>query len=286
MKSPPQHAADAWLAAEAGGKPFAAEGAWGSASGSITGPAATGKRRWLMGGSRPVGTPTIVLVVPNVAGLEDDEPRSALEDAMSAGLLRGGAHVARVRALALSASPMERAAGYVDAVHDALAAACALDPGAKVGFAGVGLAGAVAAAASGRRADLACLALVCAPSPDLLARKTPENEDDEMWETSLTLRLADSLTHVEPLAAIAKHRRPVLLVSGAVDDDVPASHMESWRTALGASGRGIDSVEVGFADSLLRWRQSDGALLEGGAQAHDELAAIVSKWAVRTLRAR
>ncbi len=286
MKSPPQHAADAWLAAEAGGKAFAAEGAWGSASGSVTLASPTGKRRWLVGGVRPAGTATIVVVVPNFAGLEDDEPRSALEDAMSAGLLRGGAHVARVRSLALSVSPVERAAGYVDAVISSLESACALEPGAKVGLAGVGLAGAVAAAASARRADLACLGLVCAPSPDLLARKTPENEDDEMWETSLTLRLADSLTHVEPLTAIAKHRRPVLLVSGAVDDDVPASHLESWRTALGASGRGVDAVEVGFADSLLRWRQADGELLEGAPQAHDELAAIVSRWTQRTLRAK
>ncbi|MBL9141102.1 MAG: hypothetical protein JNK53_04485 [Phycisphaerae bacterium] len=286
MKHPIEHAADAWLAAESSGTAFEASGEWGTASGTITAPANAGKRGWLMGALRSESAPTVVLVVPNLPGLENDEPRAVIEDAMSAGFIRGGAHVARVREFTLRASAYEDASAYVDAALGMAAAALAALSGARLALAGVGLAGATAAAASGQRTDVVCLALVAAPAPEILCRRTPDDEDDGKWKTSKTLRLAESLSHAAPLEAIVQQRRPVLLVNGAVDDELPALHMEAWRAALAAGGRGVDAVEVAFADSLLRWCESDGSVVRGATQAHDLLADIVGRWTVRTIRSR
>lgn len=262
----------------------------------VSTPPVAARRRWFFGGARAQANPVLVLVVPNITGIEQGARVSAMEDALCVGLLRAGAQVARVRELALHAPPFGDAAAYVHAVGDIALAAAALEPGASTAFAGVWLAGAVAAAASAQRGDLAFLAMVATPAPEVMSRRTPEDERDPEWSTSPSLRLADALALVAPLEGIQEHRRPVLLVSGAVDDDLPAHHLEAWRTALSAVGAPVDAVEIAFADTHLAWRVADGVTADERAgvaaaraatpQACETLAQVVSRWAIRALRVR
>lgn len=286
MASRADHAANAWLAMESRGRAFEASGHWGHAHGTITPPAAGVRRGWLMGGTRSQASTAVVLVVPNSPEIERLDRIMAIEDAMSAGLSRGGAHVVRVRECTLAGSVFDDADLAVEAALGMADAAGEQVPGARLGLAGVWLAGAVAACASARREDGSVLVMVAAPAPEVMSRRTPENEDDDMWTASPTLRLADALSTLGPLEQVALRRRPTLVVQGAVDDELPAANLEAWRTALTEAGRPVDALEVGFADALLQWRDEDGALLEGAPQAHDLLADAVSRWTIRALRSR
>lgn len=287
---------DAWLTAAAAGRPFEAVGPWGAARGTLAAPPAVARRRWFFGGARSQANTAMAVVVPNITGIEHAARIGVMEDALCAGLLRAGAHVARLHHFTLHEPPFDDATAYVNAVHDIACAAAALEPDVRVALAGVWLAGAAAAAASVQRADLAFLTLVAAPAPEIMSRRTPEDEDSPEWGTSPSLRLADALAGVAPLERIQEHRRPVLLVNGAVDDELPSAHMAAWRNALAEVGAPVDAVEIAFADAAMTWRDAEGAPAEepaGGAarieelpQACETLAQVVSRWAIRALRAR
>jgi len=115
MASRTDHAANAWLAMESRGRSFEASGAWGHARGTITPPATGVRRGWLMGGTRSQAPAAVVLVVPNAPEMERLDRILAIEDAMSAGLSRGGAHVARVRECTLTGSVFDDAELAVEA---------------------------------------------------------------------------------------------------------------------------------------------------------------------------
>lgn len=232
---------DVVLAAERAGAPFAVAGSWGTASGVACRLAA--RRRRGAAESMAVN----VLLAPPWPGLEDADAARRVDDALTVGLMRAGATVSRVRALDLVADAGPE--GYVDAVTD-----LATGPGeAPVrALAGSWLAGTAAALASGRLPGLAFLVLASAPSAEVMTRRTPEDEDDPRWEQSPTLRLADALAAQSPLEAVTVHPRPVLVVNGAVDTVLPATHLESWRAGLDATVQRVDAVEVAFADAFLR----------------------------------
>jgi hypothetical protein len=275
------HAADAWLVAETGGKPFSLSGNWGSARGTLTAPSApAGFGRRLLR-TRTTVVPIVALVAPQVPGLESAERIAAVDDALSAGLLRGGVHVARVREFALSTPPFDDATSYAEALSDTLAGVLALVPGARAALAGAWLGGAAAAAAAARREDLAFLVLVSAPAPEVMGRRTPENEDDPMWNTSPTLRLSDALAGLAPLEAITQHRRPVLVVNGAVDTTLASTHLEAWRAVLAYTGKPVDTVELAFADALFAPIAETGEPDESSPVSLNLLADTVARWTTR-----
>jgi hypothetical protein len=276
-----------WRAAEASGEPIEAHGEWGRATGMLVRASGGPRRRWLLGPPRPAAAGAVVAVVPNPPGLEDGPLLGGVEDALAAGLLRGGAAVVRVRSVEGDGAPGGDAADrHVDAALALAAAGAARAGDARVGLAGVWFGGTLAAIAGTRRAESALLVLVSAPVPDVMARRTPENEDDPMWERSPTLRLAEALCAAEVLEGVCAQRRPVLLVAGGVDDLLPVEHLEAWRHALAGAGRPVDAVELAFVDSLLRWVDAGGAADAGDSRPRALLAAVVGEWTARALRAR
>ena len=289
-------AADAWLAAEVTGQPLHVEGPWGEAEGSITAPTppTTGWTRFFAH-ARTRTTPVVALVVPQAAGLENAARLAMLDDALCAGLLRGGAHVARIRQMHGPASPPadasepaspEDAAHLVNAAAALCTAAAASVPGARPALAGTWLAGAVAASASARFDDLAFLAMAATPAPELMSRRTPENEDDPAWNASPTLRLVDALAALAPLEAVTLTRRPVLLLQGAADDGLPATHLEAWRSVLAFTNKSVDAVEIAYADELLQTLDAERQPIPDSTVALDLLAATVARWTAAQITAR
>lgn len=277
----------AWRLAAATAEPIEASGEWGRATGVLMRAHVSPRRAWWFGAARGSAGAAVCAVVPNPLGLEDGEHLQVVEDALAVGLLRGGALVVRVRSVEGGAeSEVDAADRTVDAALALAAAGAARAGGAPVALAGVWFGGTLAAIAGTRRPETAFLALVSAPVPDLMARRTPENEDDPMWERSPTLRLAEALCQAEVLESVCSQRRPVLLVAGAVDDLLPAEHLEAWRRALANTGRPVDSVELSFVDPLMRWVDADGAPASADSRPVRLLAEAVEAWTMRTLRAR
>jgi hypothetical protein len=221
---------------------------------------------------------TLALVVPQAPGLENAARTALIDDALSTGLLRAGAHVARVREFTPAGELTEHEEHYSEAVSALLAAALPVAPASRPAIVGSWLAGAAAAAASAHHEDLAFLALISAPTPEVMCRRTPENEDDPMWQTSPALRLSEALARLAPLEAITAHRRPVLLVNGAVDTALAATHLEAWRSVLAFTGRPVDAVELAFADALFQAVAPDGGVEDDSGQALDLLAGVVMRW--------
>jgi hypothetical protein len=116
-----------------------------------------------------------------------------------------------------------------------------------------------------------------------MSRRTPENEDDPMWETSATLRLADRLAELAPLEAVTVFARPTLFVQGAVDALLPAAHMEAWRAALAATGRTADGIEVALADGYFRMVSAEGDTAPEDDSGLALLTHAVAAWTARTI---
>lgn len=265
-----------WARAARDARAFSVAGGWGQASGVVAMPPE--RRSWL-GGSRATGAPrTVALVAPAWPGLEDEDRASLVDDALCVGLVRAGVAAARVETLELSGEP--DASAWIDAIVDALQSAA---HGAPTALAGSWLGGTACAVASSRLPDLQFLLLACAPSAEVMSRRTPENEDDPQWAASPTLRLADRLAELSPLEAVTVQSRPVLLVQGAVDGSLPAAHLEAWRAALSATGRPADAIEVAFADAFFRPVSADGRVPEDDDRALEVLADAVAGWCPRAV---
>lgn len=142
------------------------------------------------------------------------------------------------------------------------------------------------AVAGAEREDMTCMVLVSAPVPEVMCRRTPENEDDPVWQTSAALRLADTLSAIAPLEMITQGRRPVLLVHGAVDDELPVTHLEAWRSALAFTGKPVETIEIAFADALFQPIDADGHVDAEDPWALDLLADVISRWTGRILAGR
>ena len=239
-----------WAAAADGARVFAAEGAWGRLEGIVVAPRAG--TRGIFGRARVVADPAVALVLPQAPGIEQADECTAVDDALALGLLAGGAHVARVTSLALGEDADRDPLSWIDACGDALQAASGMVPRARPALGATWLAGGAAAVLASRRDDLAFLVLAGAPVPEIMSRRTPENEDDPMWADSPSLRLVDGLSALAPLESVTVEARPLLVVQGAADATFRATHLEGWRAALLATGRTADAVEVAFADGFFR----------------------------------
>jgi hypothetical protein len=259
-----------WDLAAAQARPFSVAGAWGSASGVVARGAAPA--RWGFGGRAHAEPAVVVLVAPAFPGLEDAAPAVPLDDALAVGFLRAGCGVARVRSLE-HARPGDVEA-WVDAVVDAAAAASARS---VPGLAGSWMSGAACALAAPRIDGLALLALASCPSAEVMARRTPENEDDPAWTESRTLRLADALAALAPLESACMGDRPVLVASGACDELLPSSHPDAWRAALEANGRPVATEEIAFHDAFMRPHRSSA--VEDDGTGLELLARSVASWA-------
>ena len=270
---------DEWVLAAGRGDtvPFSVEAAWGTLSGVIVRPAA--RRGFLGRASRSAQAPQVAFVVPPWPGLVDSGRESLLDDALCAGLLRGGVAVARADAVEFAAKP--DVAGWLDAVADGFVAATS--DSRRPGLAGSWFAGTAAALLSSRIPSLGFLVCACAPSAEVLSRRTPENEDDPAWETSPELRLADALSALAPLEAVTVNSRPSLFVQGAGDGPIGTEHLEAWCAALAATGRPADSVEVAFADALLGPVAGPGGEPPDADAPLELLAAAVDAWTQRTV---
>jgi hypothetical protein len=266
---------DEWVAAAASSRPFGVAGNWGAASGIVVQPPARGGlfRR----ASRQAAAPAVALVAPQWPGLPEADRAALVDDALCAGLLRGGVAVARVTALDF-AGPADVGA-WIDAIGDAFAAVSADAP--RAGLAGSWFAGTACAVLAGRLPSLAFLACAGSPSAEVMGRRTPENEDDPVWETSPTLRLADALAALAPLEAVTVHARPSLFVQGAVGDPIGTEHLEAWRASLAATGRPADAVEVAFTDALFAPVAAPGDIVGEPDGGRALLAAAVASWAER-----
>lgn len=102
-----------------------------------------------------------------------------------------------------------------------------------------------------------------------------------MWNTSPTLRLSDALAGLAPLEAITQHRRPVLVVNGAVDTTLAATHLEAWRAVLAYTGRPVDTIELAFADALFAPVSASGDLDGASADSLNLLAETIARWTTR-----
>lgn len=266
-----------WMAAESAGRTFTVAGGWGTASGVVVSPPERGG--WFGRGRGDSVRAPVVLLAPQWPGLEDALELALADDALAVGLLRGGARVARLRSVEFAGAPDPGM--WIDAILDALQSAAGGE--AAAGLAGTGLAGTACALASSRREDLALLVCAAAPSAEVMSRRTPENEDDPMWETSATLRLADRLAELAPLEAVTVFPRPTLFVQGAVDALLPAAHMEAWRAALAATGRTADGIEVALADGYFRMVSADGDTASEDDSGLALLSEAVAAWTARTI---
>lgn len=268
---------DEWVSACDGARPFMVAAGWGTASGIVVTPA---ERRGILGRVRRPAVPRpVALVAPQWPGLEDADRVARVDDAVSVGLLRGGVSVARVTALEWAAAPDPGA--WVDAVSECLQAAAAGT--SQPALAGSWLAGCACALASPRHEDLAFLVLAGAPSAEVMSRRTPENEDDPVWETSATLRLADALAALAPLEAVTVGGRPTLVAQGAVDALLGAANLEAWRAALAATGRPSDGIEVGFADAFFRSCDERGEAILDDDAALGLLSEAIAAWVQRAV---
>jgi hypothetical protein len=268
---------DEWIAACEGARPFMVAAGWGTASGIVASPA---ERRGILGRVRRPSAPRpVALVAPQWPGLEEADRVARIDDAVSVGLLRGGVSVARISSLEWAGAP--DAGAWVDAVAECLQSAAA--GSAQPALAGSWLAGCACALAASRRDDLAFLVLAGAPSAEVMSRRTPENEDDPMWESSAALRLADTLSALAPLEAVTVGARPTLVVQGAVDALLGASHLEAWRAALAATGRPSDGMEVAFADAFFRSCHERGAPVADDDASLGILAGAVAEWVQRAV---
>lgn len=268
---------DEWVSACDGARPFMVAAGWGTASGIVVTPA---ERRGILGRvRRPVAPRPVALVAPQWPGLEDADRVARIDDAVSVGLLRGGVSVARVSSLEWAGAP--ETAAWVDAVSECLQAAAA--GGSLPALAGSWLAGSACALAASRRDDLSFLVLAGAPSAEVMSRRTPENEDDAMWETSATLRLADALAALAPLEAVTVGARPTLVVQGAVDALLGAANLEAWRAALAATGRPSDGIEVAFADAFFRPCDERGGPAPDDDAALGILSDAIAGWVQRAV---
>lgn len=262
-----------WDRAVEAGRRFSVAGAWGSASGVV---ATAPVRRRLLPGRRGAGAPaTVALVAPAFPGLEDAAPAVALDDALAAGLLRSGCGVARV--LALDHAQPGDVEAWIDAIVDISVAATG---SSRPALAGSWMSGAACALAASRREGVAFVALASAPSAEVMARRTPENEDDPAWNESRTLRLADALAAMAPLEAVCMDDRPVLVAGGAADAVLPVAHLEAWRAALEANHRPVTALEVAFHDAFMR---PAGAAAEDDGTGLELLAHAVGRWARRAV---
>ena len=257
--------------------PFSVEAAWGTLSGVIVRP---GKRRGFLGrAARQAPAAQVAFVVPRWPGLGEGGRESLLDDALCAGLLRGGVSVARADAVEFAGEP--DVAGWLDAVADGFGAATA--DSQRPGLAGSWFAGTAAALLSSRIPSLGFLVCACAPSAEVMSRRTPENEDDPAWESSPQLRLADALSALAPLEAVTVNARPSLFVQGAGEGPIGADHLDAWCAALAATGRPAESVEVAFADALLAPVAGPGGEAPDPDAPLDLLAAAVAAWTRRTV---
>jgi hypothetical protein len=266
-----------WMAAESAGRTFTVAGGWGAATGVVASPPE--RAGWFARGRGDSARAPVVLLAPQWPGLEDALELALADDALAVGLLRGGARVARLRSVEFAGAPDPGM--WIDAILDALQSAAGGEGAA--GLAGTGLAGTACALASSRREDLAMLVCAAAPSAEVMSRRTPENEDDPMWETSATLRLADRLAELAPLEAVTVFPRPTLFVQGAVDALLPAAHMEAWRAALAATGRTADGIEVALADGYFRMVSAEGDTAPEDDSGLALLTDAVAAWTARTI---
>jgi fermentation-respiration switch protein FrsA (DUF1100 family) len=266
-----------WMAAESAGRTFTVAGGWGAATGVVASPPE--RAGWFARGRGDSARAPVVLLAPQWPGLEDALELALADDALAVGLLRGGARVARLRSVEFAGAPDPGM--WIDAILDALQSAAGGEGAA--GLAGTGLAGTACALASSRREDLAMLVCAAAPSAEVMSRRTPENEDDPMWETSATLRLADRLAELAPLEAVTVFPRPTLFVQGAVDALLPAAHMEAWRAALAATGRTADGIEVALADGYFRMVSAEGDTAPEDDSGLALLTHAVAAWTARTI---
>lgn len=262
-----------WDGAVDGGRRFSVAGSWGTASGVVA--SAPVRHGFRLGRRSDQAPGTVALVAPAFPGLEDAAPAVGLDDALAAGLLRAGCGVARV--LALDHAQPGDVEAWIDAIVDISVAATG---SARPALAGSWMAGPACALAASRREGLAFVVLASAPSAEVMARRTPENEDDPAWTESRTLRLADALAAMAPLEAVCMDERPVLVVGGAADGVLPVTHLEAWRAALEANQRPVQAIEVAFHDAFMRpvgpGDGDDGTGL--GLMAH-----TVEQWARRAL---
>lgn len=237
---------DEWVSAAAGDSavPFSVEAAWGTLSGVVVQPPA--RRGFLGRAVRPAEPRPVAVVVPPWPGLGEPGRVALVDDALCAGLLRGGVAVARVGTLDFSSGG--GVPDWLDAIVDGFVAVTGTSP--RPGLAGSWFGGTAAALLSSRIPALGFLVCAGAPSAEVMSRRTPENEDDPAWESSPSLRLADELAAMAPLEAVTVNARPVLLVQGAADGPIGADHLDAWCAALAATGRPADAVEVAFADAL------------------------------------
>jgi hypothetical protein len=275
---------DEWVEAARSGVSFEGSGEWGELSGVLV-YAAPPQRGGLFRRAPAPAAPTVALIAPQAPGLEQAEEAAHVEDALAAGLLRAGVHVARARTLRLATPAEIDPLAWVDAIVQAQHAATSLVAGARPALAGAWLAGAACALAVARREELAFVVLAGAPAAEVMSRRTAENEDDPAWEASPTLRLVDALAALQPLQAITMQPRPVLLVQGSCDESLPAAHLESWRAALAAAGRPAEGVEVAFADSFFRMLDDAGAPDLESDEGQALLADAVAEWTARTISA-
>ncbi len=280
----PRSVVDEWIRAAQDARTFTAAGDWGEVEGVIAMAPATAAAK-VFGRVPAAGVPTVALIAPPPPGLEQSEEATHAEDALASGLLRAGVHVGRARHWRLAQPADLDPQAWIDAVAQTLEAAVAAVPQAQPALAGAWLSGAACALVAARRDDLAFLVLAAAPVPEVMSRRTSENEDDPAWSESPTLRLVDALSPLSPLQAITAQARPVLLVQGACDESLPVAHMEAWRAALAATGRGADGIEIAFADGFFRMVAPSGAVDRSGDEGHALLAASVAEWTRRTLTA-
>lgn len=270
---------DEWVSAAAGESavPFSVEAAWGALSGVVVQPPS---RRGFLGRMvRAPGVVPVAFVVPAWPGLGDPGRGSIVDDALCAGLLRGGVAVARVGALEFAAD--HGVPSWLDAVVDGFVAATGNSP--RPGLAGSGFGGTAAALLSSRIPTLGFLVCAGAPSAEVMSRRTPENEDDPAWETSPPLRLADELAAMAPLEAVTVNARPALFVQGAADGPFGTDHLDAWCAALAATGRPADAVEVAFADAAFGPVAGPGGERPGEEATLALLAETVGAWVSRAV---
>lgn len=272
-----------WTEAAAGARAFAAEGAWGRLEGIVAAPRAAS--RGLFGRARASEDPAVALVLPQAPGIEQADACAAVDDALALGLLAGGAHVARVTLLALVEAADRDPLAWIDACADALHAASGVVPRARPAVGATWLAGGAAAVLASRRDDLAFIVLAGAPVPEVMSRRTSENEDDPMWTESPSLRLVDGLSALAPLESITVEARPLLVVQGAADATFGAAHLEGWRAALLATGRAADAVEIAFADGFFRSVDAGGEVDPADEQGLELLQRLSGEWTQRALSA-
>jgi dienelactone hydrolase len=270
-----------WADAARGARSFAAEGAWGRLEGVVVAPRPG--TRGFFGRARAAADPVVALVLPQAPGIEQADECTPVDDALALALLAGGAHVARVTLLELNEAPDRDPLAWIDACADALQAASGMVPRARPAVGASWLAGGAAAVLASRRDDLAFLVLAGAPVPEIMSRRTSENEDDPMWAESPSLRLVDGLSALAPLESITVETRPLLVVQGAADATFGAAHLEGWRAALLATGRQADASEVAFADGFFRSVGVDGGVEAGDEAAISLLRQAVADWVGRLL---